>query len=59
MANLKVFVDKWTYGQTEERTDVRTDKQTGQKLYANDLSMRGHKNQPKRFLQELYNKAAY
>ena len=31
MANVKVFADK------------ETNKQTGQKLYALDLSMRGHK----------------
>ena len=32
MANVKVFADK------------QTDKRTGQKHYASDLSMKGHKN---------------
>ena len=35
MANVKVFVDK------------QTDRHTGQKLYAPDLSMQGHKNPQK------------
>ena len=35
MANVKKFADK--------QTDGRTDAQTGQKLFAPDLSMRGHK----------------
>jgi hypothetical protein len=33
MANVKVFADRQT-----------KDRQTGQKLYAPDLSIRGHKN---------------
>ena len=41
MANVKVFVDK----QTDKHTDGWTDRPTdGQKLYAPDLSMRGHNN---------------
>jgi hypothetical protein len=35
MANVKVFADRQTGGQTDRRT--------GQKLYAPDLSIRGHK----------------
>ena len=37
MASVKVFVDK--------RTDKWTNGRTAQKLYAPDLSMRGHKNE--------------
>ena len=36
MANVKVFADR--------QTDKQTDRRTGQKLYAPDLSIRGHKN---------------
>jgi hypothetical protein len=36
MANVKVFADR--------QTDRQTDRRTGQKLYAPDLSIRGHKN---------------
>jgi hypothetical protein len=35
MANVKVFADR--------QTDRQTDRRTGQKLYAPDLSIRGHK----------------
>ena len=35
MANVKVFADR--------QTDKQTDRRTGQKLYAPDLSIRGHK----------------
>ena len=36
---LRFFADKWTNTQT----DIQMDKQTGQKLYAPNLSMWGHK----------------
>jgi hypothetical protein len=36
MVNVKVFADR--------QTDRQTDRRTGQKLYALDLSIRGHKN---------------
>jgi hypothetical protein len=36
MANVKVFADR--------QTDRQTDRRTGQKLYAPDLSIRGHNN---------------
>jgi hypothetical protein len=39
MANVKVFADR----QTDRQTDKQTDRRTGQKLYAPDLSIRGHK----------------
>ena len=44
MAHVKVFVDK--------QINKMMDKQTGQKLYAPDLSMRGHK---KKYLKTFEN----
>ena len=43
MANVNVFADK----QTDKKTQGQTD---SQKLYAPDLSMRGHKKYSKKFL---------
>ena len=48
MANVKVIADK----QTERQTDQQTNKQTGQKLYAPDLTMRGHNYVPYLNIQE-------
>jgi hypothetical protein len=40
MANVKVFADR------------QTDRRTGQKLYAPDLSIRGHKNFESKFSEQ-------
>jgi hypothetical protein len=47
MANVKVMANRQTDRQTDRQTNRRTD---GQKLYAPDLSVRGHKNNVKTFL---------
>jgi hypothetical protein len=46
IANVKVFADR--------QTDRQTDRRTGQKLYAPDLSKRGHKKDNMQFHFQLY-----
>jgi hypothetical protein len=45
MVNVKVFADR--------QTDKQTDRRTGQKLYAPDLSIRGHKKKQTKQKQRL------